>query len=161
MEENKIECKECNREFVKSGDLAMHNYAKHNIPKNNSTEEPKKSNKNLFWMIGIIITIILIYFLVSGKGLTGNATSGDVQKITLGFNSNYYPNTITVEAGKPVEITLDNSVRGCFRSFTIRDLGINYRSSNPEDTIKFTPTKKGTFIFACSMHMGTGTINVI
>ena len=30
----------------------------------------------------------------------------------------------------------------------------------PTDYVEFTPTKKGTFGFACSMGMGTGTLIV-
>lgn len=158
-----IKCEPCNREFQSQEALAMHNSAKHNMPLGNAKQE--RSNKNVFWVVGIL-AIIVVYFLVSGRGLTGNAvsekssTEDAVQNINLGFNANYYPNTITVELGKPVEITLDSSVRGCFRSFHIRDLGVSYLSSGPSDTIKFIPLKKGTFEFACGMRMATGTIIV-
>ena len=75
-------------------------------------------------------------------------------------NYNYYPNTITVKSGQPVELTLDESVRGCLRGFTIKDLGVSKYSKTPEDSIDFTPTEKGTFAFSCSMGMGYGTIIV-
>ncbi len=158
-----MRCEECNREFQSQEALAMHNSAKHNLPLNNAKEE--KSRKKIFWVIGIL-AIIVVYFLVSGRGLTGNAiserglTEDSVQKITLSFKNNYYPNTITVEAGRPVEITLDSSVRGCFRSFNIRELGVSVYSKNPSDSIKFTPNQRGAFEFACGMRMGYGTIIV-
>lgn len=160
----KIKCEACNREFAKPEDLAMHNSAKHNIPLNNAKqEESKSSSKTWLWILGIMVVLFVGYFLVNGN-LTGNAVSGnsgDVQRITLRFSNNYAPNTITVEAGKPVEIILDSSVRGCYRSFNIRALGVSYSSSSPSDTIKFTPTQKGSFEFACGMRMGRGTINVV
>ena len=57
---------------------------------------------------------------------TGTAVNGTAQKVTIGMkNGNYYPNTLTVNAGQPVELALDSSVAGCFRSFTIRELGIS------------------------------------
>jgi len=94
----------------------------------------------------------------SGNSGTG---SGKVQKINLGMkNYNYYPNTIKVNANQPVSIILDSSVSGCYRDLVIRDLGVRKYSTNPSDTIDFTPTKKGTFTFACSMSMGTGKIIV-
>lgn len=97
----------------------------------------------------------------SAGGDSDPVGSGEVQEITLSMkNYNYYPNTITVKAGQPVSITLDNSVGGCYRSFVIRDLGVSKYTKSPSDTIDFTPTKKGTFRFACSMGMGTGTIIV-
>ncbi len=166
-----IKCEACNREFAKPEDLAMHNYAKHNIPLNNASgnknsENSSISKKTIFLIVGMLAIILVGYFFVSGKGLTGNAAfaddgSSDVQRITLSFkNYNYYPNTINVEEGKPVEITLDSSIRGCYRSFNIRALGISQSSASPSDTIKFTPIQKGSFEFACGMRMGTGTIIV-
>ena len=118
-----------------------------------------KMNKIMMWVI-IVLIIMGGFFVV--KPIAGNTTSDNVQKITLSFkNYNYYPKTITVEVGKPVEITLDNSVGGCYRDFRIQGLGVNYYSRTSSDTIKFTPTKKGTFEFACSMRMGYGTLKVV
>ena len=121
-------------------------------------------------ILAIIIIIILvagafIYFnsgsISPSSGSNTNVQTENAQKITIGIkNYNYYPNTITVKEGVPVEITLDNSVVGCYRSFTIRDLGVQKNSRSPSDKITFTPAKKGTFRFACSMGMGTGTIIV-
>ena len=116
----------------------------------------------------IIIVLIVIgggYFLIKAESASSNATSGSIngetQKITISMkNNNYYPNTITVKAGQPVEITLDNSVSGCYRSFTINSLGVYKTSRNPSDKIVFTPTKAGTYPFACSMNMGRGTLIV-
>ena len=97
--------------------------------------------------------------MIKNQNTTDSKISG--QEITLSMkNYNYYPNTIEVEAGKQVSITLDNSVRGCYRAFTINDLGVRKTSKSPDDKIVFTPTKKGTFRFACSMGMGRGTIIV-
>ena len=119
--------------------------------------------------ISIIVIIILGYFIfVCGKSnqnqqSSGNAgvIAGEVQKVNIGMqNSNYYPNTINVKAGIPVEITLDNSVAGCYRSFVMGDLGVRQYSASPSNKITFTPNKKGTFKFACSMGMGYGKIIV-
>ena len=73
---------------------------------------------------------------------------------------NYYPSEIKVKANQPVSISLDESVTGCLRSFTIKEIGISKYVKTPAETIEFTPTKKGTFKFACSMGMGYGTIIV-
>lgn len=125
--------------------------------------------KNALWMavIGVFIVVAgAIIFMNSGSSniVTGNVivnTGGDAQKITLSERElNYYPQTLTVNVGQPVELTLDSSVKGCLRSFTIRDLGVQQYAKTASDVIKFTPTKKGTFTFACSMGMGYGTIIV-
>lgn len=94
------------------------------------------------------------------KDSPNSSTNNKIQKITLSMKGNYYPNTITVKSGVLVEISLDRSVSGCYRSFSIPDLGVRKLSSNPNDTIKFTPNQKGNFRFQCSMGMGTGTIIV-
>lgn len=88
-------------------------------------------------------------------------TSGEAQKVVIGArNAQYYPQTITVKAGRPVEITLDASVQGCLRDFTIRDLGVHQYLKTPSDVLRFTPQAKGTYSFACSMGMAFGTVIV-
>jgi len=126
-----------------------------------------KIKKTTLYFAGILLLIILAgYFMIDGsavntEGGNGNIGNGEVQNVVIGMkNYNYYPNTITVKAGQPVSISLDESVYGCFRSFTIRDFGVNKYLRTPQDTVEFTPTKKGTYRFACSMGMGTGTLIV-
>ena len=131
-------------------------------------------NTTLFGFI-LIILLLVGYFLFFNttdvSGVTGNVVGSngdseivnneDTQKITLGTrNYNYYPNEFSVKANQLVEITLDDSVRGCLRSFSIRDLGISKFSQNPSQKIVFTPTQIGSFKFSCSMGMGYGTINI-
>ncbi|MBI4116361.1 cupredoxin domain-containing protein [Candidatus Pacearchaeota archaeon] len=119
----------------------------------------------LYLALTLILIIVAGFFLLSkgspAQNVTGNAGSGSVQKVVIGMkNLNYYPNTIKVNANQPVRISLDSSVTGCLRSFTIRDFGIAKYLKTPDDYVEFTPTKKGTFRFACSMGMGTGTLVV-
>ncbi len=120
-------------------------------------------------LVGIVILLAIGgFFAFSGSGKEDVSVSGDsvnnlegVQKVVLSTkNLNYYPSEIKVKAGEPVSITLDKSVQGCLRSFTIKELGVSEYSSNPSKTIDFTPNKKGTFTFACSMGMGYGKIIV-
>ncbi len=123
---------------------------------------------NKITLVGILVLVVLVVgFIYFGSGntestpITGNVVAGEIQKVVISEkNSNYYPQTINVKAGSPVEITLDSSVVGCFRSFNIRDLGVSGYAKTPGDKITFTPAQKGTYKFACSMGMGTGTIIV-
>ena len=122
--------------------------------------------------IGVILLILIaggFFFFKGGSSIVnGNVVSegsqalqGEVQKVVISEkNLNYYPNEIKVKAGQPVSISLDSSVTGCLRSFNIRDLGVSKNAKTPSDTIDFTPIKKGTFKFACSMGMGYGKIIV-
>ena len=128
--------------------------------------EAIKIRKTTFYFI-LAISIIIIggFYMLKGNSSTANLPSetegGEFQKVIIGMkNLNYYPNTITVQSGKPVRIYLDNSVSGCFRSFTIRDFGVAKYLKSSNDYVEFTPNKKGTFRFACSMGMGTGTLIV-
>ena len=128
--------------------------------------EAIRIRKTTFYFI-LAISIIIIggFYMLKGNSSTANLPSetsnGEFQKVVIGMkNLNYYPNTINVQSGKPVRIYLDNSVSGCFRSFTIRDFGVAKYLKSPSDYVEFTPNKKGTFRFACSMGMGTGTLVV-
>lgn len=125
------------------------------------------SNKLMIFIIIILVAGAGIFLINnSGDSPTGNSTnensnSGDYQKVVLGIkNYNYYPNTIKVKVDQPVRIYLDKSVVGCYRSFTIRDFGVAKYLPTENDYVEFTPTKKGSFRFACSMGMGTGTLVV-
>ena len=124
-------------------------------------------NKSMFYIIGTILIILIAgTVLIKGNGDNYNVApagsgTGETQNVVLGIkNYNYYPNTVKVKVGVPVSISLDSSVSGCYRSFTIRDFGINKYLKTPQDTVEFTPTKKGTYRFACSMGMGTGALIV-
>ncbi len=120
--------------------------------------------KTLTIIIVIAVIVIGLIYLNSGSAKSPNpdgTDNGDFQKVTLSMkNYNYFPNTITVKEGTPVRIYLDNTIGGCYRSFVIRDFGINQYLKTPSDYVEFTPDKKGTFRFSCSMGMGTGTIIV-
>ena len=85
-----------------------------------------------------------------------------VQKITLSWGKlNYNPEIMKVKQAMPVQITADTErLQGCFRSISIPDLGITKSFTEVDNTLEFTPQKKGTFQFGCSMGMGAGTIVV-
>lgn len=98
---------------------------------------------------------------VNGGGAGNAIDEGSYQKVVLGMkNYNYYPNTVTVKAGKPVRIYLDSTVGGCYRSFVISAFNVRKTLRTPSDYVEFTPTQKGTYGFSCSMGMGRGTLVV-
>ena len=122
-------------------------------------------NKNAVYILVFLAIVLVGAFSLWPKNSdnSGNVDlgTGEAQKIVLSEkNANYYPGTISVKAGQPVELTLDSSVKGCLRSLVIKDFGVAQYAQTPKDTIKFTPTKRGTFTFACSMGMGYGKIIV-
>lgn len=122
-------------------------------------------------LFGLLIFLVIIVAgfvflkpdntMVADKVIDSNIVQGEVQKVLIGEKDlNYYPNEIRVKVGQPVSISLDSSVTGCLRSFNINDLGVSKYAKTPSETIDFTPTKKGTFTFACSMGMGYGKLIV-
>lgn len=125
-----------------------------------------KIKKSTLYLLGIFLLLVVAsYALTKGNDIPSDSPiqedSKDVQKIVLSIqNYNYYPNTVIVKAGMPVRIYLDSTVAGCYRSFTIKDFGIAKNLPTPKDYVEFTPTKIGTYKFACSMGMGTGTLIV-
>ena len=129
-----------------------------------------KSEGFVYGTLTIVLLLVAGYVFISNDGeyqnggntnIVSAAGNGEIQKITLSMkNYNYYPNTIKVKEGVPVEITLDEGVVGCYRAFTIRDFGVQVYSKTPNEKITFTPNKKGTFGFSCAMGMGRGTLIV-
>ncbi len=105
----------------------------------------------------ITITLFLILFLVSLNILRAeNSDSSDkVQKVEIIVDSySFKPDTITVEAGKPVEITLRSVASTITHDFTIDDpesgLSVVQEVRGGRDaTVTFTPEKPGTYKFYC------------
>lgn len=122
-------------------------------------------NTTVFGLAVIVVVIVGMFFFFKGGGATENVVNDGgtegAQKVVLSVkNYNYYPQTINVKAGVPVSISLDSSVSGCLRSFTIPQLGVAKNLRTPQDNVEFTPKEKGTYRFQCSMGMGYGTIVV-
>lgn len=122
-------------------------------------------NSTIKYSAGIILIVLLAgYFMLDfgkGKEVSLEVGTGDALEIVIGMkNYNYYPNTVTINVGQPVSLALDSSVVGCFRDFTIRDLGLHEYLRTPEDKMQFTVDKPGTYTFACSMGMGSGKLVV-
>jgi plastocyanin domain-containing protein len=126
--------------------------------------------KNTTILAGVIVAMIIVAAVVftnskspTDKVIVDNpdVVPGETQKVVISEKDfNYYPSEIRVKVNQPVEITLDNRVKGCLRAFTIKELGISKYLSTPNDAITFTPAKKGKYKFACSMGMGYGTLIV-
>ncbi|MDE1848676.1 MAG: cupredoxin domain-containing protein [Nanoarchaeota archaeon] len=129
-------------------------------------------NTTIAVIIGLVLVIGGIFFFANAQSISGDynnqnsntsqaSQNGNVQKVVLSLkNYNYYPNMITVKAGEPVSISLDNSIQGCYRYFAIPQLNLGKALPTPSDTLDFTPTQKGTYRFQCGMGMGYGTLIV-
>ena len=85
------------------------------------------------------------------------APSSEPKKITvMAKKFEFNPSHIELKVGQPVEITLQSE--DTKHGFEQKDLGIEkvVFSKDEPQTVKFTPTKAGTFPFKCAKFCGLG-----
>ena len=129
-------------------------------------------NSSIIGYIGIILIGVFILVAVRNyiDGYDYNndivkdvlADSSETQVVELSMqNYNYYPQTINLKYNVPAKIVVDTkSVVGCLRSIVIPDFKVRELITEKDNVIRFTPDKKGTFSYSCSMGMGFGRIIV-
>ena len=105
----------------------------------------------------------LWYFLFSrGTAVAAAVATGGVQEVHVTVKGGYTPDTIVVQAGRPVRLlfyrdeTADCSERVVFDAF-----GVNQQLPAFETTtVEFTPPDAGEFPFRCGMSMLKGLLVV-
>lgn len=98
----------------------------------------------------------------AGESLKKPGEKSDIQVVRMTQDTyGYRPNKISLEAGVPVRLIV-NSVNSytCASSFVIPQMKIRTQLKKGENTIEFTPTKKGKIPFSCSMGMYRGVFIV-
>ncbi len=111
----------------------------------------------------VAIGWVLWYFLYSrGKAVAATAGTGGIQEVRVIVKGGYTPDTIVVQAGKPVRLqfyrdeTADCSERVVFERF-----GIDQQLPPFQTTaIEFTPDQPGEYPFRCGMNMLKGLLVV-
>ncbi|MCA9370118.1 MAG: sulfite exporter TauE/SafE family protein [Pseudomonadales bacterium] len=86
-----------------------------------------------------------------------------VQHVTIHIlNQGYSPQYVKVQAGTPVELTLQsNNTYTCALAFILKEFDINtFLEATDTQTFAFTPMKPGKYTYTCSMGMYTGTLEV-
>lgn len=74
----------------------------------------------------------------------------------------YEPSVLTIVEDVPVEWEIYGSKSmGCASSLVQRDFGVQASLRPGLNTVRFTPTKTGRFVFSCSMGMIRGTLIVV
>jgi plastocyanin domain-containing protein len=113
------------------------------------------------------IVWVLWYFLFSRRSgaaaaMTAPGGADGVQEIRVVVKGGYTPDTILVQAGKPVRLqfyrdeTADCSERVVFEAF-----GINQELPAFQTTsVEFTPKEPGEYPFRCGMNMLKGLLVV-
>ena len=111
----------------------------------------------------VAIVWVLWYFLFArGRAVLASASSGGVQEVRVVVKGGYTPDTIVVQAGKPVRLqfyrdeTADCSERVIFERF-----GVDQQLPPFQTTaIEFTPEEPGEYPFRCGMNMLKGLLVV-
>lgn len=110
-----------------------------------------------------LIVLIALFFFTSTKGAAMSATtSNGVQQQRIIVKGGYSPSTIHVVAGTPVHLVFDRQEHSaCSEELVIPHFGVRRKlPAHQQTSIDFTPTKPGTFEFACGMNMLKGKIVV-
>ena len=108
------------------------------------------------------IAWVLWYFLLSRGRAVAAAVSGGVQEVRVLVKGGYTPDTIVVQAGKPVRLqfyrdeTADCSERVVFERFKIDQMLPAFQTT----AVEFTPTEPGEYPFRCGMNMLKGLLVV-
>ena len=139
---------------------------------------PRVSRMRVVWRaVGVPAAAVFVVLAVAGCGTSGTklpvtevtakTDASGVQAVTIEAHSYYYkPSRVVVEAGKPVDLTIE------FKSFftphnltcTNADAGIQidksagFMSFKKTKHIRFTPTAPGEYPFHCGVgsHMMKG-----
>ena len=112
--------------------------------------------------VGAIVWVLWFFLFSRGTARAATVGAGGVQEVRVLVKGGYTPDTIVVQAGKPVRLqfyrdeTADCSERVVFERF-----GID-RQLPPFQTtaIEFTPEQPGEYPFRCGMNMLKGLLVV-
>jgi YHS domain-containing protein/plastocyanin len=86
----------------------------------------------------------------------------EIQRATIVINGQYQPATVTIRAGRPVELTfVRQEASGCGDVVQFPSLGVKRTLKTGEKAVvSFTPSKPGTVPFTCGMSMYRGQVVV-
>jgi len=113
-------------------------------------------------VLTLISLLLLLVTLISEKrGLMSIANADDqgIQRATITMDSYFYkPKELSVQAGKPVELTLRNVATFTPHTFVLDDptAGLHIRAevdAGESQTVRFTPKERGTFVFYCDKKL--------
>lgn len=104
----------------------------------------------------------LWYFLLSRRPATAARPTRGVQEIAVMVKGGYTPDTILVQAGKPVRLLFyRDETADCSERVVFEQLGIERRLPAFQTTaVEFTPGDPGEYPFRCGMSMLKGLLVV-
>ncbi len=112
------------------------------------------------------IAWVLWYFLFTRGGGGGPAVAASlaegVQEVHVTVKGGYTPDTIVVQAGKPVRLQFyRDETADCSERLVLEDFGLDVAlPAFQTTTVEFTPEEAGEFRFRCGMNMLKGLLVV-
>ena len=108
------------------------------------------------------IVWVLWYFLRSKGSAVSAVTTDGVQEVRITVKGGYTPDTVVVQAGKPVRLQFyRDETADCSERIVLEDFGIDAALPAFQTTdIEFTPAEPGEFRFRCGMNMLKGLLVV-
>lgn len=109
-----------------------------------------------------VLLLVVTVMSERGEGADGSILPPDdhgIQRATIVMDSySYSPNELSVQAGRPVELTLHNEATFIPHTFVIADpaSGLHVHvevSAGQSQTVRFTPMTRGTFPFYCDKKL--------
>ena len=108
-----------------------------------------------------LIGLIVWYFWMSTGATTKAAvTGGGMQEINVVVKGGYSPDTIQVEAGRPVRLVFNRQEGDpCSERVVFDAFGVSAELPTGTDVpVEFTPHEAGEYDFACQMGMLKGKV---
>jgi len=111
---------------------------------------------------GFVAILLLAWFFFGPKKAKYAEVKGGIQEVRITVKGGYSPDVIRVKEGVPLRLVFDRQeASDCSDRVVFPDFQTS-KSLAPfaTTTLEFTPTKSGSFGFACGMNMLHGTLIV-
>ncbi|HEX9642869.1 MAG TPA: cupredoxin domain-containing protein [Acidimicrobiia bacterium] len=111
---------------------------------------------------GLIALIVWYFWLSKSAGTSADVASGGVQEASIVVKGGYTPDTIRVQAGRPVRLVFNRQETDpCSERVVLDAFGLSAELPEGADVaLEFTPTRAGSYEFACQMGMLRGKVIV-
>src|SRR5947207_4646166 len=114
-------------------------------------------------VVGSVAVIAALgWFFFAPRRARAAELADGVQRVEVTVRGGYRPDVIRVRQGVPVELVFDRQESGdCTSRVVFADFGVSAAlPAFEQTTVRLTPSRTGTFGFACGMNMVHGTLVV-
>ena len=112
--------------------------------------------------IAAIVWVNWYFFMTARAAVIAQTSGGGGQEVSITVEGGYSPSIVRAKKGQPLRLIFDRKEKSpCSEELVISEFGVR-RFLKPfnKTIIDVTPTKTGTFEFACGMSMLRGQIQV-